>query len=419
MARVSHPDVRLSALVVNFNSGAFAVRCVETLIADWLHDGRRREDLEVVVVDNASPVDQENFMLQLEELGAHVVRHDENGGYSKGMNLAYSLTSGGPRDLVAILNPDLYFWPGALSRCMDYVLDHQDCGVVTPKAFIDHGQVLQLPRNTLPTLADHCRTMFAQLSPSYCRAYSRRRVKVTIPWWESEGAIDSDMLSGCCLFLRREVVDELPALMDERYPLYYEDTDLFRQLTARGYRLVCLGTAKMLHHWSRSAGIENDFNGEPMKRYRVSQVEYFRKFNGPLGLALVKAVNWICASWPQKYSFRPMHPIQELGNFDGPVAIQLPRHSEYLLELTMAPTWLLAVGILGEGDRWECPAETWEWFFHARYFMRAIDRKTGEFLGAWSFQKTVEGRYEPLELSAGGWESNDSPAAAPVSEAEA
>jgi len=395
--------VRLSALVVNFNSGAFAVRCVETLIADWLRDERRIEDLEIIVVDNASPMDQEPWMLKLEELGARVIRHHENGGYAKGMNLCYSKSSGKPDDVVAILNPDLYFWPGALTKLIDYILENEDCGVVAPKAYIDHGQVLQLPRNNLPDLKDHFRTALAQISRAACRAYSRRRLKSALPWWESEGPLETDMLSGCCLVMRRGVIDELPQLMDERFPLYYEDTDLMRELTRRGYRLVFLGDAKLLHHWSRSAGIGNAEDCEPTIRYRISQLEYFQKYNGSLGVMVAKAVIWFTKHWPEKYSFRPMHPITHLGDFHDPVVIPLPRKCEFLIELSMGPTWLLAVGILGEeeADQWVCPAETWEWFFKAQYFMRAIDRKTGEFLGAWTFMKTVEGRFEPLELSGG------------------
>ena len=401
---MSRRDVRLSALIVNYNSGAFALRCMESLEADWRRAGRRRADLEVIVVDNHSPVDQEEWLRRLEARGATVIRHGENGGYAQGMNVAFAASSGGPRDVVAILNPDLFFWPGCVTTCLDYLDEHADCGAISPKAYIDHGRALQLPRNPLPTFVDHRRTAAAQASPAMCRAYSRRRLRDALPWWRSEGPLDTDMLSGCCLFLRREVVAELPALMDDRYPLYYEDTDLFRELSKRGYRLVSHGGATVLHHWSRSSGIGESFGGEPLRRYRVSQREYFLKFYTRLGLWSAQAVTWLADRWPDKYSFRPMHEIEPLGTFDTPVEIPLPRDCEFLLELTMAPTWLLAVGILGKGDRWVCPPETWEWFFQADYFMRAIDVETGEVLGAWSFQKSSPGRMEPLEFEMAGFE---------------
>lgn len=389
---------RLSALVVNYESGAFCVRCVESLAACWALDGRAPEDLEVVVVDNASPSDQETWLRAVEELGATVVRHTRNDGYAAGMNLALARTSGGPDDVVAVLNPDLFFPPGSLAPLLDYLAAHPECGAVGPRAFIDPGGVLHLPRNTLPTVADAVRVLFAQASPALCRAYSRRRTRLALPWWTAPEPFVAEMLSGCCMLLRRGAVDRLPALMDERYPLYFEDTDLCRELQRRGLEVVFHPGSEIVHHWSRSAGPTVGAAGEPMRRHLVARAAYFEKFHGKLGRAAVDAVAWASKRWPAARSFRPMHEIVDLGDFAGPAEIPLPRRCSYLMELTMAPSWVLAVGIFDEGDRWVCPAGAWEWFFQGQYYMRALDLATHEVLGAWSFRKVTPGRDTPLEL---------------------
>ncbi len=393
-----HRDARLAALVVNYNSGPFALRCVESLQAAWAHEGRAANDLEIVVVDNASPLDQEPWLAQTEERGAVVIRHDRNDGYAAGMNLAYARTSGGPRDVVAVLNPDLFFPPGEIGKLIDYVLEHDDCGVVGPRAFIDEEKVLHLPRNPLPTLRDWFRTFMSQLSTTMCRDYSRRRVAAALPWWRDRAPIDCDMLSGCCLVLRREVVDELPALMDERYPLYFEDSDLCRELVRRGYRVVFHGGVEILHHWSRSCGPSGGIDNEPMVRGLAGRRLYFEKFYGKTGRIVTDVLTQVMGAWPKKLSYRPMHVIEDIGGFDAPVELPLPGGSEYLLELTMAPSWTLAVGIFASGDRWVCPEATWNWFFQAQYFVRALDLETGDVIGAWCFHKTTPGRESPLEL---------------------
>lgn len=389
--------VGLAALVVNYNSGAFAVRCVESLIDEWEREGRDRARLHVVVVDNASPEDQEPWLGRLAELGAEVVRHGENAGYAGGINLAYARTRGGPDDVVAILNPDLYFLPGSVGTLVDYLGEHPECGAVDPRACIDPLGVLNLPRNLLPTITDHLRILLGTLSPRMCRGYSRHRLEHALPWWSAEGPVVADMLSGCCVFLRRGVVDRLDHLLDPRYPLYYEDTDLFRELRRRGLELVHHGAARVLHHWSRSSGVGGQFQGEPLRRYRISQRAYFTKFYGPLGYLLVRGLNALERAWPQDKLYRPMHSLTPLGAFSDPVVIPVGRPCRFLIELGMAPTWIVACGIFGEGDEWVCPAETWEWFFQAEYFMRAIDLDTGDFLGAWQFTKTSPGRDTPIE----------------------
>jgi GT2 family glycosyltransferase len=387
---------RLAALVVNYNSGDFALRCVESLVREWAREGRERGRLEVVLIDNASPSDQEPWLRRVEAAGARVIRSRENLGYAGGVNRCLAQTSGGPEDVVAILNPDLFFLPGNLRTLMDYLAEHRECGVVAPRATIDPEFRLSLPKNPLPTPLEELRVLGAQVSPLLCRAYSRRRFGYSLPWWASEEPLVTDMLSGCCLFMRRAVVAELPALMDERFPLYYEDTDLFRALDERGYTVVQHTGTTVLHHWSRSSGFGESFLGEPMRRYEISRRRYFRKYYGPLGGGFVRALDWIGARWPRKLSHRSMHALASLGEVAAPPELRLPRATRFALEVALRPNWQLAVGVLGQGDRWRCPEETWSWFFDVDYFVRAVECDTGALLGAWHFRKTTPGRTEPL-----------------------
>jgi len=388
----------LAALVVNYNSGAFAVGCARSLIHAWEQEGRRREDLQIVVVDNASPVDQTESLAAIEAMGAKVIRSPENVGYSGGANLAYRETRGEPGDVVAILNPDLTFLPGSVGPLMDYLHRHPRCGVVAPRTTIDVAGELHISRDLLPTPLEQVRTTLARMSPWWCRRYGARRLRLALEWWTSDGPLETDMITGCCLFLRREVVDDEPFLLDERFPLYFEDTDLYHRLRRKGLSVVRHGGVRILHHWSRSAGVGPQFQGEPLRRYWISFDHYFRKYFGATGLAFVRWLARVEQRWPPAKLHRPMHALEFLGESDVPIEVRLPRSCPFVLELGLAPTWIVTVGIVGEGDRWTCPRETWEWFFEADYFVRAFDRGTNEYLGAWHFKKRGAGRVDPLEI---------------------
>ena len=265
-------DVGLAALIVNYDTGSYALCCVESLIHEWEREGRARDKLRIVVVDNASPQDQEPFLTQIEELGAEVVRSRENLGYAGGINLAYERTTGDPHDAVAILNPDIHFLPGAIECLIDYVLDHTECGCVDPSTCIDPLGVFSLPRNLLPTPVEHWRVTLAQLHPFFCRRYASYRLKRNLRWWTATRPVLTDMLSGCCLFMRRAVVEALERPLDPRYPLYFEDTDLFRTLKRRGYTVVHHPGARILHHWSRSAKVGGAFEDEPTRRRSCARI---------------------------------------------------------------------------------------------------------------------------------------------------
>lgn len=387
----------LSALLVNYNSGAFAVRCAESLRKDWLRGGRDPARLEIVVVDNASPEDQSEHLTRLEELGCKVVRNDSNPGYSGGINLAWRHSTGEPGDAVAILNSDLHFLPGSVGTLVDHVTGNPDVGIVDPRACMDQLGVLNLPRNLLPTPFDLLGMTLAHLSPFWCRVYSRRRVRLNMQWFTAERPIETDMISGACMFLRRETIQRLGQPMDERFPLYYEDTDLCRRVARLGLKIVHHGGARILHHWSRSVGLGPSYFGEPRRRHDVSQVRYYEKYYGRLGLWWVEVMQWLQRRWPPEKLNRPMYPLGDLGTWRTPIEVPLPRDTDYMIEVALDPTFIVAVGIFGSGSRWVCPDETWEWFFPIPYFVRAVDQRTGEHMGAWRASKEGLGREAPLE----------------------
>jgi len=385
-------DVGLAALIVNYNTGSYAVACVQSLIREWEREGRSPEKLQIVCVENASPVDQEPFLVELEGLGVDVVRAEENLGYARGMNRAYERTSGGPGDAVAILNPDLHFLPGSVAALIDYVFDHPECGCIDPATCIDALGTFNLPRNLLPTPAEHWRVGLAQMHPWFARRYSAYRVRRALEWWGSDQPIESDMLSGCCLFLRREVVERMGRVMDPRYPLYFEDTDLFRTLRGMGLSVVHHSGTRILHHWSRSALVGGDFDHEPQRRHDVGRRLYYDKFYGRVGRFLVNAMNRVLTSWPKAWLSRPIADLPDLGAFEEPVEIQLPRSCRYLMEISVNPTFIICGGMFGEGDRWVCSDDAWEWLFKLEYYVRAVDLDTLEPLGYWRFSKVPHGR---------------------------
>src|SRR6185436_8216784 len=66
-------DVGLAALIVNYNTGSYAECCVESLLVEWARDGRAREKLQIVLVDNASPEPQQQYLARIEALGVKVI----------------------------------------------------------------------------------------------------------------------------------------------------------------------------------------------------------------------------------------------------------------------------------------------------------------------------------------------------------
>src|SRR5262249_51408066 len=64
-------------------------------------------------------------------------------------------------------------------------------------------------------------------------------------------SVDVDWVSGCCLMIRRKVIEEIGGL-DERIFMYGEDIEWGERMRGAGYRVVYLPQIKVLHLGSGS-----------------------------------------------------------------------------------------------------------------------------------------------------------------------
>jgi hypothetical protein len=198
------------------------------------------------------------------------------------------------------------------------------------------------------------------------------------------------------LFVRRGVVAELGSLLDPRYPLYYEDTDLCLRLRARGMRLVREPASRVVHHWARSTGVGERFDQRALERWRVSRSEFFRAHCGAFGAEFVAALDRLAQRWSREAGALELHDFEHLGARDRELVVDLPRETPFVLEIALAPSFSFAAGVLGHGPVARLEPAAHEWLFAGRYFARALDFASGALLGAWSFDKRTEARATPL-----------------------
>ena len=84
-----------------------------------------------------------------------------------------------------------------------------------------------------------------------------------------------DFVSGADFFIKRSVFKEEGGF-DEKYLAYYEDTDLCKRLSLRGYKSAIIQDARIIHLYGKS--VKN-----PVKRKMImyeSSLRYLSKFYG-------------------------------------------------------------------------------------------------------------------------------------------
>ena len=392
---------RLTAVVVNYRTGAFALSCVRSLRREWRAAGEAPGDLEVILVDNASPIDQRPWLDALAREGVRVLASASNGGYAAGVQMGLAASrQGGADDYLALLHPDTVFLPGSVATLIEHLELHPECGAVAPRAFWDEDRYFRLAPPELPHLLGDVLDPLAEVWSPLARARDRRRTRARLASWEARQPVRQSALSDACLFLPRQLASDLDPLLDPRYPLFFEGADLCRRLVARGLSLALHPGAEVLHHAGRSLGPEGALRGEAARRFEASRRAYRAHFFGGPARALVQAAEEIRDKVRRRrpHGPAPIHDVVPLGRRDDRVELELEAPGRVILELSRSPVFGQSAGASVDAGAWRFPAAAWSWLYPGRWFLRALDPESGRVLRAWSFQKTSAAREHPVEL---------------------
>ncbi|MDQ5824776.1 MAG: glycosyltransferase family 2 protein [Chloroflexota bacterium] len=268
---------RVSILIVNWNGRERLLECLRTIVetVDLDRD-------EVIVVDNAS-VDGSCEAVRELYPQVHIVCNSENRGYAHANNQAYALSSG---EYVFLLNPDAQLTRGAVDELLDALNRLPGAGATTANLVSDDNEQANYIRR-FPTLAN------TLLYYTFLRRFFPGIARRVIERYLMSGADLSrtrrvPQAPGACLLLRRSALITGGALMDERFPLFYNDVDLCRSLWDRGYSIYFVPSA-VIRHTPNRGGLSRAGNMLQIE-HAVSLSRYFRKHRPYWEYAVIRLV---------------------------------------------------------------------------------------------------------------------------------
>ena len=386
----------LSVLIVNYNTWGECSKAIASLRAH----GPTRPDgspmpFECIVVDNLSPnrspeliaAVEHELRLLAEEQGdpqaGRLILHTENGGYSKGMNLALAHSRG---RWILVSNPDLLFTEGLIPALQRQCENDPKTGIAVPKGFWDTDFMGRLPPNTLPTLGDVAITTVAAFSRVVSRWYARHLMRQWLRVWAAEQPLHLPMMSGCLFLVERGYFESI-GRFDERFPLYYEDADLSVKIRKSGRTITQVPDAKLVHFVNRSGMSDPE---TMWKRHDVSRQLYYDKWYGVFGRCALGLQRWLLGNKvTRRWKKIPPHgPMTDLGASSERPVIVLPRRCEkFLLLMSLDARFYLSGGMFGSGDRWTPSDAMWRNFGFTTFFYAAydLDGPAPELLGMWRF----------------------------------
>ncbi|HWQ12423.1 MAG TPA: glycosyltransferase family 2 protein [Roseiflexaceae bacterium] len=232
-------------IILCYNGVELTLACLESL---------RKLDhpADALVVDNASQdgtpaAVREHFPeVALIETGANL-------GFAAGNNvgLRYALEHG--YDYVLLLNNDTEVTPDLLTRLLEVAESDQRIGVVGPTiTYYERPDLIWSAGGTIDWRCGTSAMRGGSLSDSVLRA----------------PPADVDFVTGCALLVRRAAL-ERAGLLDERFFMYYEETEWCVRIARAGFRILHVPAALVQHKIPLNARYDKEYLAYYMTRNRL------------------------------------------------------------------------------------------------------------------------------------------------------
>lgn len=252
----------LSIVILNWNARDYLAAALGSIVQqNWRHE------IEVIVVDNHSLLDDSAAMVRRDFPQAKLIENAHNIGFSAGNNVGARQARG---RYLLFLNPDTIVHENAFDILVDWMDAHPEVGACGPKLLNSDG-----------TLQPSCRA-FPSFGAGLFRNTLLGRLFPNNPW--SRGYLMQDFhhdkeqpvdwLSGSALMVRRKALEAIGGGWDEDYFMYCEDVDLCYRLKSADWPRFYVPQATITHR----IGASSDWaQGAMIRRHHASMLRFYFK----------------------------------------------------------------------------------------------------------------------------------------------
>lgn len=218
--------MRLSIVVINYNTRDLTLKCIRSLINQYKKQIYDKE-FEIIVVDNASKDGSVQSFKTIKEI--ILIENKENFGFSKGNNIGAKKASG---KYILFLNSDTEVKDKGILGMIDFLEQNPKVGILGGKLLNSDGSI----------------------QPSSEKFYSLANLIVVLLGGERAGLIRKnpnslekvDAVSGASLMIRRNLFEELKGF-DENFFMYMEDMEICYRAEKKGFYTYFFPEIELIH----------------------------------------------------------------------------------------------------------------------------------------------------------------------------
>lgn len=264
----------LSVIILNWNAKDYLLDSLHSITTQsWRHE------IEVIVVDNASHLDDSVAAVKSTFPQIPLIENTTNIGFAAGNNVGWRKSTG---RYVLFLNPDTIVHDGAFDLLIDWMDEHANerIGACGPKLLNSDGS-LQLSCRAFPSFGAGIfrNTFLGRMFPN--NPWSKNYMMSDFAH-DKAGAVD--WLSGSALMLRRDALEEMQG-WSEKYFMYCEDVDLCYRLKLAKWERWYVPCAVITH---RIGGSSDWAQGAMIRQHHSAMLRFYLTH-------YTKGLGWILA----------------------------------------------------------------------------------------------------------------------------
>jgi GT2 family glycosyltransferase len=279
-----YSDIDVSVVIVNYNTKQLTINCIESIYGKTMNI-----KFEIIVSDNGS-VDGSVETINQIYPSVKVIENKRNIGFGSANNRALSIARG---KYVFYLNSDTILLNNAIKIFFTYMeLDSSVGAVGCNLTNIDNNYVHSFgtfPDNRsllLRSLKDICIVNLLSIVSIF--GISSNIFLPDVKYQYYSGNVD--YITGADLFVRNNIF----ARFDERFFLYYEETDLQLRLKINGYTRKIIDGPEIIHlqggsDMQRDSFLKS-FGSFSMIETYISRVKYLKKNKNKIIATVVKYI---------------------------------------------------------------------------------------------------------------------------------
>ncbi len=220
----------------------------------------------ILVMNGLSP----DLKLKVQELYRNVnfIINTQNCGFAAGNNLGIKKALALDSSHIILLNNDAIVHRNAILEMIRFSLTDDAIGLVSPKIYFasgfeyHHDRYLSSDRGKV--------IWYAGGGIDWNNIYAKHRGIDEIDKGLYERNMETDFTTGCCMLIKKKVIDEI-GFLNEKYFMYYEDLDYSVHAKLKKYKIYYDPKAIIWHKNASSSG----HPGSPLHVYYQTRNRFY------------------------------------------------------------------------------------------------------------------------------------------------